>query len=509
MGDTIGAGVFSSLPYAVSLVGPGIAWTWIAAIAMTIFVNIPSVIPSASLPCPSAGYTITSKLLSPYLGFFELISMMNYVIILGLLGIFFADYVNILLPGAPSLAVSLGVIIVFWIINIFGIESGTVVQNIIVVVLLFSLLCFIITGVPSVSSEYLTVSQVLMPREMNFAAFCTCLAVCYNCLGGCFTGCLVLGDRVKNPHRNLILGGCLTALIVGVLYAAISVITCGVVDWTQELPVLGNIAKLFMPRALWAVFIVGGALGAMASTINAMFLSVGYRFDTMAADGIFPAIFNKSCRFGTKPLCIAIAPIAGILLVLLDPPINAMMSACAALAILGGILRFKKVFCILIAFLGMILVSGIINTGLSDISEIKGILLGLGAAVFYTPIVYLNIKNTDVPANDKTIIQLLAATLIMLPYALLTIKREQLLFTYDSILLLLILSIVHTGIAYSLYFDSMKNIDAQSIAILSYIDPVVSILLSVFFLHEAIGITGIIRAVMILGATLINELPGK
>ncbi len=339
IGDTIGAGVFSSLPYAVSLVGPGIAWAWVAAIVMTIFVNIPSVIPSASLPCPSAGYTITSKLLSPYLGFFELISMMNYVIILGLLGIFFADYVNILIPGVPSLAVSLGVIIVFWIITMFGIESGTLVQNVIVVILIFSLLCFIVTGVPSVNSEYLTVSQVLMPSEMGFPAFCTCLAVCYNCLGGCFTGCLVLGDRVKNPHRNLILGGCLTALIVGFLYAAISVITCGVVDWTQELPVLGNIAKLFMPGALWAVFIVGGALGAMASTINAMFLSVGYRFDTMASDGIFPAIFNKSCRFGTKPLCISIAPIDGILLILLDPPITAMTAACSVLAIPGGILR--------------------------------------------------------------------------------------------------------------------------------------------------------------------------
>lgn len=140
MGDTIGAGIFSSLPYAVSLVGSGIAWTWVAAIAMVIFVNIPSVIPGASLPCPSASYTITSKLLSPYLGFFELISMMNYVIILGLLAIFFADYVNLLLPGAPSLVVSLGVIIVFWIINMVGIESGTMVQNVIVAILIFSLL---------------------------------------------------------------------------------------------------------------------------------------------------------------------------------------------------------------------------------------------------------------------------------------------------------------------------------------------------------------------------------
>lgn len=343
MGDTIGAGIFSSLPVAVGYVGPGIMWTWLAAIVMTIFVNIPAILPSSSLPCPSASYTLPCRLLSPYIGFFELIAMMNYILILGLLGIFFADYVNILIPGIPTKAVAVGVIVLFWVINLFGVDSGTTVQNGIVVVLAFSLLAYVVTGFPQMSSEHLVPAQLIAPSGISFTAFCACLALTFNCLGGCFTGCLVLGDRVKNPRRNLILGGCLTALIVGFLFCMISVVTCGVTDWTQTLPLLGDIAKSFMPTGLWYVFMVGGALGAMVSTINAVILSVGYRFDTMAADGIFPAAFDKSCRFGTKPLSIAIAPVFGIVTILLDPPLDALMTACATLAVIASILRLLPV----------------------------------------------------------------------------------------------------------------------------------------------------------------------
>lgn len=339
IGDTIGAGIFTSLPFAVNMAGPGIAYAWIAAVALTIFVNIPCIIPSSSLPCPSSTYAIPSRLLSPYVGFFELISMINYVMILGLLAVFFASYVNILFPGVPVTAVALGFIIVFWVVNLFGVESGTSVQSIIVVVLVFSLLSYVVFGAPNMKSEYATVSQFLKPSGVNFAGFCSCVALCYNCLGGCFTGCLVLGDRVKNPRRTLILAGCLTALLVGTLFLAISIVTCGITDWTQTLPALGDIAKTFMPTGLWYVFMIGGALCAMASTGNAVILSVGYRFDTMAADGIFPAAFDKKCRFGTKPLSLSIAPIVGIIMVLFNPPLDALISACSVLAVFGGILR--------------------------------------------------------------------------------------------------------------------------------------------------------------------------
>lgn len=343
MGDTIGAGIFSTLPLMVGNAGSGIGWVWVGAVSLTIFVNIPSVLPSSSLPCPSASYTIPCRLLNPYIGFFELVNMMNYFLILGLICLFYASYVAILIPGINQTVVALAVLIVFWIINIIGVEMGTVVQNVLVALLAVALVMYIVIGVPHVSSENLTFGDVIAP-EISFAGFCAALAMGYTCLGGSFTGCLVLGDRVRNPKKTLILGGCLTAIIVGVLYGGISIVTCGITDaGAGDLPVLGDIAKTFMPGPAWYYFMICGALFAMMSTINAVILSVGYRFDTMAADGIFPGFFDKKSRFGTKPICISIAPILAVFMILFNLPIDMLITACAVLAVLGGILRLLPV----------------------------------------------------------------------------------------------------------------------------------------------------------------------
>ena len=76
-------------------------------------------------------------------------------------------------------------------------------------------------------------------------------------------------------------------------------------------------------------------------------------------------------------------------------------------------------------------------------------------------------------------------------------------------LLLLFVGLVHTGVAYALYFDSMKDLKAQTLAIFSYIDPIVAIILSALLLKESMGLYGVIGAVLVLGSTFISELPEK
>ena len=75
--------------------------------------------------------------------------------------------------------------------------------------------------------------------------------------------------------------------------------------------------------------------------------------------------------------------------------------------------------------------------------------------------------------------------------------------------MLLVVGVVHTGLAYLLYFGSMETLPSQTLAILSYIDPVVAVLLSALVLREPLGWTGIAGAALILGAALVSELPEK
>lgn len=172
-------------------------------------------------------------------------------------------------------------------------------------------------------------------------------------------------------------------------------------------------------------------------------------------------------------------------------------------------LTIKKTICVIVALIGMVFVSGVLDGGVSGISELKGILFGLGAAALYASVVMMNQGLREVPTYDKTIMQLGAAALILVPYILVVEDLSAVVLTPLIIVMLIIVGVVHTGIAYALYFGSMNGLKAQTVALFSYIDPIVAIILSAMFLKEPMTVYSIIGAVLVLGATMISELPEK
>lgn len=169
-----------------------------------------------------------------------------------------------------------------------------------------------------------------------------------------------------------------------------------------------------------------------------------------------------------------------------------------------------KILCVAIALAGMVLVSGITEAGgeqAQESSRMTGILMGLGAAVLYASVVLLNKAMPAVEAYPKTIVQLGTAAVTLLPYTLLTetIPAED--FSWLSIGMLVLVGIIHTGVAYALYFGSVSGLKAQTAALLSYLDPVVAILLSALLLGENLSVPGMAGALMVLGAAILSEMP--
>lgn len=165
-------------------------------------------------------------------------------------------------------------------------------------------------------------------------------------------------------------------------------------------------------------------------------------------------------------------------------------------------LTLRKAICVVVALAGMVLVSGVLESG---VTGFRGILLGLGAAVLYASVILMNKFIHDINAYDKTIIQLGAAAVVLLPYVLLTENIREIHLTGVALIMVLIVGIIHTGIAYALYFSSMTYLPSQTIALYSYIDPIVAIILSALILHEAMGMMEMIGAVMVLSSTLLSE----
>ena len=118
-------------------------------------------------------------------------------------------------------------------------------------------------------------------------------------------------------------------------------------------------------------------------------------------------------------------------------------------------------------------------------------------------------RISELDAYEKTIIQLLSAAVILVPYLLISGQSFYVEWTPTVIVMLLIVGFVHTGVAYALYFGSMDGVKAQTVAIFSYLDPIIALLLSTAILREPMTFFGIAGAVLIIGAALISEIDMK
>ncbi|MGN0986285.1 MAG: DMT family transporter [Otoolea sp.] len=169
----------------------------------------------------------------------------------------------------------------------------------------------------------------------------------------------------------------------------------------------------------------------------------------------------------------------------------------------------RKLLCALASLVGMVFVSGVFGGEGAPAEDVKGILFGFGAACFYAAVVILNKKITDIDAYQKTILQLFAAAVVLLPYLLVTGGFGGIDVNARLVVLLLIVGVIHTGVAYALYFGSMSGLRAQTISMLSYIDPVVAMIVSAILLGEGMTGGGIIGAALILGSAVISEMEKK
>lgn len=166
----------------------------------------------------------------------------------------------------------------------------------------------------------------------------------------------------------------------------------------------------------------------------------------------------------------------------------------------------KKCICVVMAIIGMFFVSGMVGSGLPQAAEARGILCGLGAAVLYATVVMINKKMPGIDAYQKTVIQLASAAIVLVPYLAVTEDLTSIHLAPIAIVMLIVVGIVHTGMAYAMYFGSMDGLRMQTVAIASYIDPVSALILSALLLHEPMGISGIIGAILVLASAFIGEM---
>lgn len=214
-------------------------------------------------------------------------------------------------------------------------------------------------------------------------------------------------------------------------------------------------------------------LSGVALGLNWVFLFASYRISTVAVGSL--------CNYMAPIILIALSPI------LFKEKISS-----------------KKLLCIIGAFVGIIFVSGILE--ISSNVNIYGVILGLLAAMAFVFLIIFNRKLKDISSYDKVVVQLGISALTILPYAIINNIGKPLILDTKTVVLVIILGVIHTGVAYCFYFGSINDIPVQAVAILGYIEPVLSVLSSALLLNEPISILGIIGAILILLSACFSEI---
>lgn len=170
-------------------------------------------------------------------------------------------------------------------------------------------------------------------------------------------------------------------------------------------------------------------------------------------------------------------------------------------------LTVVKIVCILSAMTGMLCVIGVYDS--SGSNNLVGILYALAAACLYSCVIILNKFLKDMSGLQSAFIELSIASLFLIPYVYFTDGISFSGVSSISIVLILIVGIVHTGIAYLFYFNSIQNLESQTVAIYSYVDPISAIIMSSLLLGEKMTILQVIGGILIIGSTFINEIFAK
>lgn len=225
-----------------------------------------------------------------------------------------------------------------------------------------------------------------------------------------------------------------------------------------------------LKRNLSLLILSGAIIG-----VNWILLFQGYKYTTIS---------NATLSYYTAPIFIAVF----------------------SSLVLKEKLSIRKIIYILISIIGLFLILQAGGTSnISSYNNIKGILYGISGAVLYSIVVILNKHIKGIPAFTITLIQLFVAGMVLLPLVIGNDKLNLGLVDTKSWIIMLLLGIVHTGIAYLLYLSAIKEVEGQSIAILSYIDPIFAVLISFVFLGEPMGTLQMLGGVLILGSTYFSE----
>ena len=299
-GFAIGSGVITMTGIAIGMTGRSVIISYLLTAATFLLAVIPTLIISSIHPSKSASYVYSKELLHPKVGGFYMFIYFLGRLTISIFGISFAQYLAALIPGVNERLVAVLVLTLFFVINLFGMKSAARAQNIMFYILVLSLGIFIVAGFLKLDvAAYFNLDGFFVD---GFHGVWSAASLLVFAVGG--AGVLVdFGNSVRNPAKvipKVIVG---VTVCVALAYALLSMVAAGVLPYDQVAfkPLTSAAAAVFgQGSGMYALFIVGGALLALATTLNSSFVWYSSAMQKGCEEGWFPKALVKPNRYGVS-----------------------------------------------------------------------------------------------------------------------------------------------------------------------------------------------------------------
>ncbi len=298
LGQVIGSGIMVLIGIGIQFTAYAIPIAFVLSATLSVIKQLPVAFMGSAMPATGGLYVYCKRVLGPKTGFFYLAILLVTHILISLFALGFAQYAVALVPDLNVNAVALGILVVFYLVNLVGVKQAATVQKIMIVFLLCGLSALIFFGILEVDYGNFTSQRNLFPNGW-YGFGLACVVLSFSTGGAQYIS--ELGGEMKNPHHDLPRAIIYATLLAAVFFALVSIVAVGIlpVEQTAGKP-LSEVAKAILPAPVYTAFIVGAGLFALATSINSTFSWATKSVIIACEDGWLPkgiAVVNK--RFNT------------------------------------------------------------------------------------------------------------------------------------------------------------------------------------------------------------------
>ena len=266
IGQTIGSGIFALLGIGLAMTGRSANLSMIVAAVFVILISIPNIFVGGTIRMRGGFYTQLGLLVHETCsGFFVIVHILAWTA-LALYALSFADYTLALIPGLNRTLIAFGTLTFFYGVNMLGIQSAAKVQNLMALIMTVALTVFVCYGLPQVQPGYFEGPDFMTGGWRNLLS----AGALYTWAIGGANVIVYLGAEAKNPTRDIPFVIILATLIIALFYALMATVAAGVLPLADVAgQPLSVVAAKILPRPVYVFFIVGGAMFALTTTLNA------------------------------------------------------------------------------------------------------------------------------------------------------------------------------------------------------------------------------------------------